>query len=88
MSSFLYYPQEPPLDEDVSPSMTALHSNKKYWISIIHLKNGGKMVLKWRRPWDCASGHGYDRAISLDWERHEVNFNNGKFVLWDRNPDE
>lgn len=87
MSSFLFYPQEPPLDSDVSPSMTSLHSSKRYWFTHIHLNTGGRIVLKWLRPWDNGMGHGYDRAVKTDWERREVDFKNGRFVLWDKNPD-
>lgn len=83
MSSFLYYPQEPPLDSDVSPSMTSLHSSKRYWFTHIHLKTGGRIVLKWRRPWDGRHGHNRRRAVHVNWKKREVEFNNGRFVIYE-----
>lgn len=85
MSAFIHYPNPP---EGGGPvTMTALHSSKDYWFTNLMLSTGGHMTVKWRRPWDGAFGHGYQRAISVDSERREVEFTNGRFVLFVKNPD-
>lgn len=81
MSAFIFYPNPP---EGGGPvTMTGLHFSKRYWFTNIQMENRGRMVLKWRRPWDGEMGHDYQRVYHEDWERREVEFDNGRFVLFD-----